>query len=162
MKNFALLCAVIAVCLCSIAARAQQPDFSKVEIKVTKVAGSVYMLEGAGGNIGVSVGTDGILIVDDQFAPLADKIRAALILSASGAYWSSTINNPSGPTETPILPPAPSSIQMLPATCVAFISTLEKSCCAGAQGASVQTRNRVNVSLSRMSISWKCAIGRAA
>lgn len=55
-----------------------QTDFSKVEMKATKVAGNIYMLEGAGGNIGVSVGTDGILIVDDQFAPLADKIRAAL------------------------------------------------------------------------------------
>lgn len=55
-----------------------QTDFSKVEMKVTKVAGNVYMLEGAGGNIGVSVGEDGILIVDDQFAPLAEKIRAAL------------------------------------------------------------------------------------
>jgi glyoxylase-like metal-dependent hydrolase (beta-lactamase superfamily II) len=57
---------------------AQQRDFSQVQMKSTKVAGNVYMLEGAGGNIGVSVGTDGILIVDDQFAPLADKIRAAL------------------------------------------------------------------------------------
>ena len=55
-----------------------QDDLSKVEIKATKVAGNVYMLEGAGGNIGVSVGPDGILIVDDQFAPLADKIRASL------------------------------------------------------------------------------------
>jgi glyoxylase-like metal-dependent hydrolase (beta-lactamase superfamily II) len=55
-----------------------QDDFSKVEVKATKVNGNVYMLQGAGGNIGVSVGTDGILIVDDQFAPLADKIRAAL------------------------------------------------------------------------------------
>src|SRR5215210_2663297 len=55
-----------------------QNDFSKVEIKTTKVAGSVYMLEGAGGNIGVSAGPDGVLIVDDQFAPLAEKIRAAL------------------------------------------------------------------------------------
>jgi glyoxylase-like metal-dependent hydrolase (beta-lactamase superfamily II) len=59
-------------------ALAQAPDFSKVEIKATKVAGNVYMLEGAGGNIGVSVGEDGILIVDDQFAPLAPKIQAAL------------------------------------------------------------------------------------
>ena len=59
-------------------ASAQQQDFSKVEIKVTKVAGNVYMLEGAGGNIAASVGDDGIVIVDDQFAPLADKIRAAL------------------------------------------------------------------------------------
>ncbi len=57
---------------------AQQQDFSKVEIKVTKVAGTVYMLQGAGGNIGVSVGDDGIVIVDDQFAPLAPKIHAAL------------------------------------------------------------------------------------
>ena len=55
-----------------------QDDFSKVEIKATKISGNVYMLEGSGGNIGVSVGADGILIVDDQFAPLADKIKAAL------------------------------------------------------------------------------------
>lgn len=55
-----------------------QQDFSKVEIKATQVSKNVYMLEGEGGNIGVSVGTDGILIVDDQFAPLADKITAAL------------------------------------------------------------------------------------
>jgi glyoxylase-like metal-dependent hydrolase (beta-lactamase superfamily II) len=57
---------------------AQQQDFSKVVIKVHKVSGNVYMLEGQGGNIGVSVGDDGIVIVDDQYAPLADKIRAAL------------------------------------------------------------------------------------
>jgi cyclase len=62
----------------ALAVQAQERDFSKVEIKATKVAGKVYMLQGAGGNIGVSVGDDGILIVDDQFAPLADKIRAAL------------------------------------------------------------------------------------
>jgi cyclase len=55
-----------------------EQDFSKVEIKVTKVSGGVYMLEGAGGNIAASVGEDGIVIVDDQFAPLAEKIRAAL------------------------------------------------------------------------------------
>jgi len=57
---------------------AQEEDLSKVQIKVTKVAGSVYMLEGAGGNIGVSVGDDGIVVVDDQYAPLAEKIQAAL------------------------------------------------------------------------------------
>ncbi|HXZ78679.1 MAG TPA: MBL fold metallo-hydrolase, partial [Terriglobales bacterium] len=65
----------LAFCL-SVAA--QQRDFSKVEIKVQKVAGSVYMLTGAGGNIGVSVGDDGIVVVDDQYAPLAPKIEAAL------------------------------------------------------------------------------------
>jgi cyclase len=59
-------------------ASAQDRDFSKVEIKVEKVAEGVYMLTGAGGNIGVSVGDDGIVIVDDQFAPLAPKIQAAL------------------------------------------------------------------------------------
>lgn len=57
---------------------AQDRDFSKVQIKVTKVAGTVYMLEGAGGNIGASVGEDGIVVVDDQYAPLADKIQDAL------------------------------------------------------------------------------------
>jgi glyoxylase-like metal-dependent hydrolase (beta-lactamase superfamily II) len=55
-----------------------QTDWSKVEIKSSKVNGNIYMLQGSGGNIGVSVGVDGILIVDDQYAPLADKIKAAL------------------------------------------------------------------------------------
>ncbi|MGB8495052.1 MAG: MBL fold metallo-hydrolase [Candidatus Acidiferrum sp.] len=60
-------------------AKAQQnTDFSKVQIKVTKVSGNIYMLEGEGGNIAASVGGDGIVIVDDQFAPLAEKIQAAL------------------------------------------------------------------------------------
>src|SRR5947208_11313508 len=56
----------------------QQPDFSKVQIKATKVSGNIYMLEGQGGNIAASVGEDGIVIVDDQFAPLAEKIQATL------------------------------------------------------------------------------------
>jgi glyoxylase-like metal-dependent hydrolase (beta-lactamase superfamily II) len=56
----------------------QDQDFSKVEIKATKVSGNIYMLEGAGGNIGASIGDDGIVIVDDQFAPLAEKIQASL------------------------------------------------------------------------------------
>src|SRR5262249_49160449 len=70
---FALL-TILAVVLTASA----QDDLSKVEIKATKISGNIYMLEGSGGNIGVSVGNDGILIVDDQFAPLADKIKAAL------------------------------------------------------------------------------------
>jgi glyoxylase-like metal-dependent hydrolase (beta-lactamase superfamily II) len=68
----------VVISLCIAGSALAQQDFSKVEIKVTKVAGSVYMLEGSGGNIGVSVGEDGIVIVDDQFAPLAPKIKAAL------------------------------------------------------------------------------------
>jgi cyclase len=66
------------VLLASFWASAQDQDFSKVQIKVTRVAGNVYMLQGAGGNIGASVGEDGIVIVDDQYAPMADKIQAAL------------------------------------------------------------------------------------
>jgi cyclase len=77
MKKLLPILAIMIICLC-IAHKAPAQDFSKVEIKVTRVSGNVYMLEGSGGNIGVSVGPDGILIVDDQFAPLADKIKAAL------------------------------------------------------------------------------------
>jgi glyoxylase-like metal-dependent hydrolase (beta-lactamase superfamily II) len=70
--------ACVLVLLVGLPAAAQQQDFGKVQIKVTKVAGAVYMLQGAGGNIGASVGDDGIVIVDDQFAPLAERIREAL------------------------------------------------------------------------------------
>ena len=55
-----------------------QTNWDAVKIDVTKVSGNVYMLTGQGGNIGVSVGEDGIVIVDDQYAPLAPKIREAL------------------------------------------------------------------------------------
>ena len=67
----------LVICLSTLLS-AQDQDFSKVQMKVTHVAGTVYMLEGEGGNIGASVGEDGIVIVDDQYAPLADKIKAAL------------------------------------------------------------------------------------
>ncbi|MBB5517871.1 MBL fold metallo-hydrolase [Amphiplicatus metriothermophilus] len=55
-----------------------QRDFSAVEIKTQEVAEGVYMLVGAGGNIGLSVGADGAFLIDDQFAPLSDKILAAI------------------------------------------------------------------------------------
>ena len=70
--------AFLVLLCCSVFAAAQDQDFSKVQIKVTKVSGNIYMLEGAGGNIAASVDEDGIVIVDDQYAPLADKIAAAL------------------------------------------------------------------------------------
>lgn len=60
------------------AAAAQQPDFSKVEIATTPLAPGLAMLVGAGGNIAVSTGANGPVIVDDQFAPLAAKITAAV------------------------------------------------------------------------------------
>jgi glyoxylase-like metal-dependent hydrolase (beta-lactamase superfamily II) len=56
----------------------QTPDLTKVEIKVSKVSGNIYLLQGAGGNIAASLGDEGILIVDTEYAPLADKIQAAL------------------------------------------------------------------------------------
>jgi len=55
-----------------------EQNFSDVKIKTIPVAGSVYQLSGAGGNIGVSVGEDGILMVDDEFAPLANKIQSSI------------------------------------------------------------------------------------
>ena len=57
---------------------ADEDPFAKIEITAEHVAGSVHMLTGAGGNIGASVGPDGVLIVDDQFLPLADRIQTAL------------------------------------------------------------------------------------
>jgi len=61
----------------SVAASAQQ-DFSKVEITSAKLAEGVYMLQGAGGNIGLSVGADAAFLIDDQYAPLTPKIKAAV------------------------------------------------------------------------------------
>lgn len=55
-----------------------QQDFSNVEIIPHHIAGSVYYLEGRGGNIGLSIGEDGVVMIDDQFAPLTDKIVAAI------------------------------------------------------------------------------------
>ena len=49
---------------------AAQQDFSKVEIKTTKLNATTYMLTGAGGNIGLSVGEDAVFLIDDQYAPL--------------------------------------------------------------------------------------------
>ena len=76
MRNKLALAAALAVCV-SFPAFAQQ-DFSKVEIRTEKLAEGIWMLTGAGGNIGVSAGADGVFLVDDQYAPLTDKIRAAV------------------------------------------------------------------------------------
>jgi glyoxylase-like metal-dependent hydrolase (beta-lactamase superfamily II) len=53
-------------------------DFSNASIKTVPVADGLYMLMGQGGNIGVSVGADGVLLIDDQYAPMNDKIVAAI------------------------------------------------------------------------------------
>jgi glyoxylase-like metal-dependent hydrolase (beta-lactamase superfamily II) len=59
-------------------------DFSKIQIETVKVSEGLYMLTGGGGNIGVSVGKDGILLVDSQFSQLAGKIKAALAPLSNG------------------------------------------------------------------------------
>jgi cyclase len=55
-----------------------QQDFSKVEIKAEQLSDTVYMLTGAGGNIGLSIGEEAVFMVDDQFAPLTPKIQEAI------------------------------------------------------------------------------------
>ena len=68
-----------AFCLLAAGVYAQgQPDFSKVEIKVTPLGNNTYMLEGQGGNVVAAVGQDGVIQVDGEFAPLHDKIKAAI------------------------------------------------------------------------------------
>jgi glyoxylase-like metal-dependent hydrolase (beta-lactamase superfamily II) len=61
----------------AVPAHAQQ-DFSTAEIQTEQVAPGVYMLVGPGGNIGVSVGEDGVFLIDDQYAPMTDKVVAAI------------------------------------------------------------------------------------
>jgi hypothetical protein len=74
LHNLLVLALVTAALFCvRVVAQEKTPDWSKVQIKVTKVSGNIYMLEGQDGNIAASVGEDGIVIVDDEFAPLADN-----------------------------------------------------------------------------------------
>jgi glyoxylase-like metal-dependent hydrolase (beta-lactamase superfamily II) len=54
------------------------PDFSKIEVKTTDLGNRTYMLEGFGGNVTVAVGDDGVIMVDGQFAPMHDKLKAAI------------------------------------------------------------------------------------
>ena len=72
------------VAVTATALQAQQ-DLSNVQIETIRVADGVYMLMGSGGNIGLSVGDDGPFVVDDQFAPLTDKILAAIAEVTDGA-----------------------------------------------------------------------------
>src|SRR5260221_8461137 len=77
MTRRLILLAVVAL-LVAPALRAQDQDFSETEVKAQKLAEGVHMLTGAGGNIGVSSGPDGVFIIDDQYAPLTDRIKAAV------------------------------------------------------------------------------------
>ncbi|HUQ18773.1 MAG TPA: MBL fold metallo-hydrolase [Gemmatimonadaceae bacterium] len=73
-RKIALL---IALSLASVRVAAQ-PDPSQVTIKITPLAAGVYMLQGSGGNIAISVGNDDVFMIDDQYAPLTPKIKAAI------------------------------------------------------------------------------------
>lgn len=72
-----VMTAALAAATCTTAAQAQSP-MQDVRITATDLGGGVHMLEGRGGNIAISVGEDGVVMVDDQFAPLTDKIQAKI------------------------------------------------------------------------------------
>ncbi len=80
MNNFHKILFFIAFLMLNFNSIAVAQDFDEVEITVHSVAGQVYYIEGRGGNIGLFVGDDGVFLVDDQFAPLTDKIVAAIRL----------------------------------------------------------------------------------
>ena len=77
MKRLFSLCFLVTYTLFSWVASGQS-DFDKVEIQTTKLTQNIHMLTGMGGNLGVISGPDGVFLIDDQFAPLSDKIRAAI------------------------------------------------------------------------------------
>jgi cyclase len=66
--------ALLLACALPVAAQ----DFSKIEIKTTKLNDTTWMLTGAGGNLGLSVGPDAVFLIDDQYAPMTPKITAAI------------------------------------------------------------------------------------
>lgn len=84
MKNSSRTRLAVSLAFCAAAALAvvaglgAQPDFSTVEISTHHVAGTVHYLQGRGGNIGLSIGDEGVVMIDDQFAPLSDRIAAAV------------------------------------------------------------------------------------
>jgi glyoxylase-like metal-dependent hydrolase (beta-lactamase superfamily II) len=78
MNKIATLGSVFALLLLASGPARAQTDYAKVEMKTTDLGHRTYMLEGAGGNITVAVGVNGIIMVDGQFAPLHDKIQAAV------------------------------------------------------------------------------------
>jgi glyoxylase-like metal-dependent hydrolase (beta-lactamase superfamily II) len=79
MKSIGLVAVAVATtCFVTAVAAQQNIDFSKVEIKTTDLGNKTYLLEGAGGNITVAVGTDGVIMVDGQYAQLHDKVKAGI------------------------------------------------------------------------------------
>jgi glyoxylase-like metal-dependent hydrolase (beta-lactamase superfamily II) len=68
----------LALALAAVSSLSAQQNFDTVQVRTTPLAKSVYMLTGAGGNMGLSVGDDAVFLIDDQYAPLTPKIRAAI------------------------------------------------------------------------------------
>ena len=77
MRRFATLAAAVWALVSTFPAQAQQ-DFAKVEVKATRLSDTVYMLTGRGGNLGLSVGPNAAVLVDNQFGKLTDKIAAKI------------------------------------------------------------------------------------
>ena len=77
MRLLTVLCLLLFTALLS-------AQFDEVSIETTHVSGAVYMLEGYGGNLAVMTGEDGVLLVDDQYAPLTDRILAAIAVIDPG------------------------------------------------------------------------------
>jgi len=78
MTRSAALMFAAALEVCCTSALAQPKDWDAIQIKSSRVSEHVYMLEGEGGNIGVSAGDDGVFLIDDQYAPLTPKVVAAV------------------------------------------------------------------------------------
>lgn len=78
MRNAILAGLLITLLACGTAIAQEERDWDAVELTIHPVASGVYYLEGTGGNIGLSVGDDGIVMIDDQFAPLTERILAAI------------------------------------------------------------------------------------
>jgi len=78
-SSFFRLMWTVVFALCFLAgSTVAQRDFDDVQIEATDLGGGIHMLTGAGGNLGVCVGDDGVFLIDDQYAPLSDKIKAAI------------------------------------------------------------------------------------
>lgn len=78
MKSMRLIVPAVLLLGATLAYAQGGPDFSKVQIKANKIADNFYTLEGQGGTIGVLTGADGVFMVDTQFAPLSERIAAAI------------------------------------------------------------------------------------
>jgi cyclase len=79
VRNSFVYCGLVLLLVALVAVPvAAQGDYSQVQIETTKLTDHIYMLKGAGGNIGLCVGDDGVFLVDDQYAPLSEKIIAAI------------------------------------------------------------------------------------